>query len=170
MSQRIPRKEQNRENRSLFDGYNIGKYFGLWILFSLIAIGIKSVVLSAIQLSPTGAVGNGILTLFEVHNSGAAFNLFAGQSDAIIAASFFAVAIITFVLIIKSKRIPNTAIPAMSFLSTGITLNMLERIQHGYVIDYIKCEFIKDFPIFNVQDIMIVIGAICLVMAIITRR
>ena len=166
---RVQRKYQKEDN-SLVDSYNIIKYFGLWFLFSLIVIGVNTVVLSAISISPTSEVGNGILTLYEVHNTGAAFNLFAGQSSAIIMASFVVVALLSFIVIIRSKHLPHTAIPAMAFLSTGITMNMIDRIRHGYVIDYIHCEFLKDFPVFNVADIMIVIGAICLILAIITRR
>ena len=169
-NKRIPRKYQQREDNSMFDMYNIVKYFGLWILFSLIAFGIKTVVLSAISISPTSQVGNGILTLYEVHNTGAAFNLFAGQSEAIIMASLITVFILTIIVIIRSKKIPNSAVPAMAFLSTGITMNMLERIQYGYVIDYIHCDFLNNFPVFNVPDIMIVIGTICLILAILTRR
>lgn len=163
VSKRQPRKEA-------IDFYNIVKFFCLWIVFALIAYGVKTVVMSAIKISPTGQVGNGTLTLYEVHNTGAAFNLFAGQPEAIISASMITVLIIAFVVFFASTKINQTAISAMAFLNAGITMNMLERIKDGYVTDYIHCEFLQNFPVFNVPDIMIVIGTISLIFAILTKK
>ncbi|MBQ9246549.1 signal peptidase II [bacterium] len=161
---------QRRQKRPVVDMYNIIKYFVLCILFSLIAIGMKMVVLNAVRISPTPEIGNGMLTLSEIRNTGAAFGLFAGQQDTIIVVSALAVLVITFIVIAASSRISRSALPAMSFLSTGILMNMLDRIQYGYVIDYIKINAMPNFPYFNVPDIMVVVGAVCLVLAIITRK
>ena len=49
-------------------------------------------------------------------------------------------------------------------------MNMIERINQGYVIDYIHCDFLQDFPVFNVPDIMIVVGAIGLMLSLLTKR
>ncbi len=161
---------QQNNNQPLFDLFTIIKYFALWILFSVVAFGIKVIVLNAIKISPTRQVGNGMLTLYEVHNTGAAFNLFSNQPEMIITASFLAVAIITFIVLIASGRLTQTAVSAMAFLSAGITLNMIERINQGYVIDYINCNFMPELPVFNVPDIMIVVGALGLILSVLTRR
>lgn len=163
-------QKQRKKNEPIIDIYSIVKYFALWILFALVAFGVKTIVLSATAISPTKQVGNGVLTLYEVHNTGAAFNLFAGQPEMIITASFFAVAILTFVILMFSTKVTQTAISAMAFLSAGITMNMLERINLGYVIDYIHCEFLQGFPVFNVPDIMIVVGALGLILSVLTKR
>ena len=160
---RQPRKET-------IDFYNIIKFICLWIVFALIAYGVKTVVMSAIHISPTGQVGNGMLTLYEVHNTGAAFNLFAGQPEAIISASMLTVLIIAFIIFFASTKINQTAISALAFLNAGITMNMLDRIKDGYVTDYIHCEFLQNFPVFNVPDIMIVVGTISLILAILTKK
>lgn len=163
-------QKQRRKPQPIIDIYTIVKYFALWILFALVAFGIKTIVLSAVSISPTRQVGNGVLTLYEVHNTGAAFNLFSGQPEMIITASFFAVAILTFVILMFSTKVTQTAISAMAFLSAGITMNMIERINLGYVIDYIHCDFLQNFPVFNVPDIMIVIGALGLILSVLTKR
>ena len=138
-------RNQNNGSKGLVDMGTIIKYVLLTFLFSLAIFGVREVVLYSLTLSPTKQVGNGFLTLYEIHNTGAAFNLFSGHTELIITASFFAVAIIAFVLLIQSTRLSHTAVSGMSLLSAGILMNMFERIAHGYVIDYIFCNFDPGF-------------------------
>ena len=70
---------------------------------------------------------------------------------------------------IFSSRLTYTALSAMALLTAGITMNMIDRIHHGYVIDYIHCNFMPNFPVFNTADIMIVFGALGLVIALFSR-
>lgn len=162
--------KQQRNKGSVFDLFAIIKYFLLWIVFSVVAFGVKKVVMMALEASPTQQVGNGYLTLYEVHNTGAAFNLFSNQPEMIVMASFLAVALITFIVLIASGKINQTAISAMAALSAGITMNMLERIDQGFVIDYVHCNFMPNFPVFNVPDIMIVFGALGLIISLFTKN
>ena len=162
-------RRRHREERPIIDFFAIIKYIALSIVFALITFGVNKIVMTVIDMSPTNQVGNGILSLYEVHNTGAAFNLFAGQSEMIITASFFAVALMAFVVLIFSSKLTYTAISSMALLTAGITMNMVERIQHGYVIDYIHCNFMPNFPVFNTADIMIVFGALGLVIALFSR-
>ncbi len=163
-------KYQKKEKKSLIDFGAIIKYIALTIVFALVIYGINYVVLHAISISPTGQVGNGILTLYKVTNTGAAFNLFSGQPEAIIAASFLAVAALAFVVLVFSAKLTHTAISAMSLLSAGILMNMADRISNGYVIDYIYCNFAPNFPMFNTADIMIVFGALGLILALFSKK
>ena len=162
-------RRRYRDDRPIIDFSSIVKYLVLSIVFALITFGVNKIVMTAIDMSPTNQVGNGMLTLYEVHNTGAAFNLFAGQSEMIITASFFAVALMAFIVLVFSARLSYTALSAMALLTAGITMNMMERIQHGYVIDYIHCNFMPNFPVFNTADIMIVFGALGLVIALFSR-
>lgn len=164
------RQNRSRSSAGIIDLFSIVKYFCLWILFALISFGVKTVVLGAINLSPTKQCGNGVITLLEVHNTGAAFNLFSSHPEMIITSSFLAVAALTFIVLIASARLSQATISAMSFLSAGITMNMLERINQGYVIDYIQCNPLTNFPVFNVPDIMIVVGAVGLIFSILFKR
>lgn len=159
-----------KENRPLIDFGVIVKYIALYIVFALVIFGIDSVVLNALSMSPTQQVGNQHLTLFEVHNTGAAFNLFAGQPETIIVASFLAVAAMVFSVLVFSSKLTHTAVSAMALLSAGITMNMASRINLGYVIDYININALPNFPVFNTADIMIVFGALGLVMALFSKN
>ena len=46
---------------------------------------------------------------------------------------------------------------SLTIFSAGALGNAIERLNYGYVIDYVKLNFI-DFPVFNAFDIMICIG------------
>ncbi len=163
-------KQRRKNNSGIFNLGSIIKYFILWIVFALISFGMKTIVIGAVNMSPTKQCGNGMLTLYEVHNTGAAFNLFSGQPEMIIMASFIAVAALTFIVLLASAKLSHAAISAMALLSSGITMNMIERINYGYVIDYIHCDFLSNFPVFNVPDIMIVLGAIGLILSILFKK
>lgn len=165
----MSRRPTRREYKPPIDMFTIMKYCALFTVFALVIFGVNKIVLTAIDMSPTQQVGNGMLTLYEVHNTGAAFNLFAGHSEMIITASFLAVAAMAFIIIMFSSKITHTAVSAMALLSAGITMNMIDRINHGYVIDYIHCNFMQSFPVFNTADIMIVFGALGLILALFSR-
>ena len=168
-------KYQGKERRSkrreeLFDIFAVIRYVALTILFSVIIYGMKLIVLTATNASPSGQVGNGMLTLYEVHNTGAAFSLFQNQPEMIIIAAFLTVAVLAFIVIIMSVRLTQSAISSISLLSAGIIMNMSERLSQGYVIDYVHCNFLNNFPVFNTADIMIVCGALGLILTVIARK
>ena len=163
-------RSSRREREKNFDAGFILRYFALTAIFCAVIFGMREVILYATKLSPTGQVGNGILTLSMVKNTGAAFNLFASQPEMIIIASFLAVAIIAFIAITMSGKLHQTALSAMALLSAGIIMNLSERLQWGYVLDYIHCDFMPNLPVFNTADIMIVFGALGLILSVLTRK
>ena len=158
------------KHSNLVDIGLIFKFFVLFTVFSLVIFGINQVVLRALSISPTGQVGNGTLTLYEVHNTGAAYNLFSNQPQVIIMFSFIVLAVILFVIFTRSMRLNHNAVSSMALLSSGILMNLFDRISHGYVIDYINCNFAPSIPVFNTADILIVCGAIGIILALFSRN
>ena len=161
---------RNNNRVGLIDPGTIVKYVILTIVFSLVIFGINHLVLRALAISPTGQVGNGMLTLYEVHNTGAAFNLFANQPETIVMASFIILAIILLVILTRSARLSHNAVSSMALLSSGILMNLADRLSHGYVIDYINCNFAPNIPVFNTADILIVCGALGIILSLFTRN
>ncbi len=161
---------RNNNRVGLIDPGTIVKYVILTIVFSLVIFGINHLVLRALAISPTGQVGNGMLTLYEVHNTGAAFNLFSNQPEAIVMASFIILAIILLVILTRSARLSHNAVSSMALLSSGILMNLADRLSHGYVIDYINCNFAPNIPVFNTADILIVCGALGIILALFSRN
>lgn len=163
-------KNKKAKKEPMFDFLTILRYAALTILFSVIIYGMRLIVLAATAASPTNQVGNGILTLYEVHNTGAAFSLFQNYSEMIIMSSFLAVIVLVLLAVVLSAKLTQAALSAMSLLTSGIIMNMVERLTQGYVIDYIHFEFWPSFPVFNTADIMIVFGALGLIWSIVTKR
>ena len=60
----------------------------------------------------------------------------------------------------EKMNLPTKIVLCM-ILGGGIS-NLIDRIFRGYVIDFIKVEFIK-FPVFNIADILVVLGWIIFV-------
>ena len=96
----------------------------------------------------------------HVENKGAAWSIFNGR--------WFFLALISLLFLIfiiscikKDNRNTKLNICAYSFLIGGIIGNMLDRIIYRTVTDFLDFKiFGYNFPIFNIADIFIVLGAL----------
>jgi len=95
-----------------------------------------------------------------VNNTGAAFGLFKNQAVVFILISAIAIIFITFYLVKKRVRY---YLP-MALILGGAVGNLIDRLRFGYVIDFIDFHF---WPVFNIADSCITIGAIILFFLII---
>lgn len=104
-----------------------------------------------------------VLELVFVRNFGAAFGILKG------AQSFFfviagAVSAVLFVLLLRmpygKRYLPLSA--CFTFIIAGALGNLIDRVQHTYVVDFIYFVPI-DFPVFNVADIYITCSAAALI-------
>ena len=101
---------------------------------------------------------NGVLSLYHVNNDGAGFSIFSGQTTFLIILTTAFIIFITYLLLARKFESKLTDYAFCLVLSGGIG-NLIDRIfRNGQVVDFIKTDFI-DFPIFNVADICITIGA-----------
>lgn len=97
---------------------------------------------------------NPFASFVYVQNTGGAFSIFKGHTNLL---SLFAVAVLGGLVVYVYKKVAfndKYKILALVLFSAGILGNMYERITLGYVVDYIKLNFVN-FAIFNVFDIMI---------------
>lgn len=109
------------------------------------------------------------VSLVYVRNNGAAFNLFAGQNEFLIV--FSVIILLYFVIYILTYKLylSDGFLMLMAFFSAGIIGNLYERIVLQYVEDFIKINMF-DFPVFNLNDIFITTGALCLAIIVINDR
>lgn len=102
---------------------------------------------------------NGFFYLTFVKNEGAAFSILTGKN--IILVLFGLAAAIFLFLYMKKYGKKNIG---YGMVMGGIIGNLIDRLFIGYVIDFIGfIIFGYYFPIFNIADIAIVIGAIFLI-------
>ena len=109
------------------------------------------------------SIGNEIIKIELAKNYGIAFGLNSGNSKNIIITII--VLMIVFIFIKNQfERIDVKTGIAISMIIGGGVSNLIDRIFRGYVVDFIS---VKNFSIFNLADIYIVIGWILFVIFII---
>ena len=99
-----------------------------------------------------------VFVLQHVENTGVAFSFLKNQPQI---ASLLSGALLgtLIVLVIKQKLMNKTQALGFGFVIGGGLNNALDRLLTGAVTDYIHLPFLH-FPIFNLSDAMIFIGAI----------
>ena len=99
----------------------------------------------------------GIINFTYVKNNGASMGLFGGQRVFLIAVT---VIVFAFGLwyYIKNRPENTLLIAATSLIASGAVGNLIDRIQLGYVRDFIDLDFMN-FYIFNFADCAICVGA-----------
>ena len=110
----------------------------------------------------------GVFWLHHAANTGVAFGMFNGTKYANYA--FGAIAIGALVMITMLYRshffVGKLGRLAVALLVSGICGNFLDRLQHGYVVDFLKFDFgfwpFHPWPSFNVADACVVVAAVCL--------
>jgi len=97
-----------------------------------------------------------------VQNSGAAFGLFRGGTTVFV---FLSLLVIAFIMLyaFKHKTKDMIASIALGLVLGGAIGNLLDRIRLGYVIDFLD---FRVWPVFNIADSAISVGATVLVLRI----
>lgn len=103
----------------------------------------------------------GVFELQYATNKGAAFGILENFRWVFIVFTVLIIGIMLYVLFCGHfKRYPWIQFSAVLVIAGGIG-NLIDRIAFGYVVDFLYFKLIN-FPIFNVADCCIVIGAILL--------
>ena len=107
------------------------------------------------------------LDIIRLHNPGAAFSFLADAGGwqrwfFTIFAVGVSVMLIVWLRKVRLKPEPILAI-ALALVLSGAVGNVIDRIEHGYVVDFIHVHWQQAyFPAFNIADSAITIGAILL--------
>ena len=129
-------------------------------LFVIIDQVVKIVISNKMVLNQTYIVIKDFFSISLVHNTGAAFSILSDSKILLIVIGIFALIGLIF-YIKKLDILDDIDIFAYSLLIGGITGNLIDRIIHGYVIDFFSFKFGSYyFPIFNFADICIVISVL----------
>jgi signal peptidase II len=140
---------------------------GFWIIAAAVVLldqWTKHLVIASMPLHHSFPVVPGLLYLSHERNTGVAFGQLREAGPLLIVAACVAVAAI---LIYRARLLRNG--PALHpMLSLGLALplggavgNLIDRVRFGYVVDFLDLRW---WPIFNVADSAITVGAACLVL------
>lgn len=107
-----------------------------------------------------------------VHNRGAAFGILKNQVYFFVITSIVAIGWIWFSLKNKEHEQPFIFNLALNLILAGGLGNLIDRLAFGYVIDFMDIHISSRFywPVFNVADSAITVGAVLLGWGIITQK
>ena len=104
----------------------------------------------------------GVLDLHYLENTGAAFSIMENKTlfFCIITPMLCAFMIYLYAKLPEKREYTSLRI-ILVFLVAGAVGNLIDRVWHHYVVDFIYFSLIN-FPVFNVADIYVTCGVICL--------
>ena len=104
-----------------------------------------------------------IFYITNVNNTGGAWGMFSGNVPLLAVISSIVVIVLLYFL--KSeKNLNKLSITYYGMLFAGIIGNLIDRLFNGYVTDFLNFYiFGYDYPVFNIADILIVLGMILMV-------
>lgn len=141
----------------------------IWLIISILIIIADQLVKYFVAAGMSmGDTAFSVLNLFDityVQNQGAAFSILSGKLSILSLISvIFCVGVIVYW--IKKKPTHPLLCTALTMMFAGAFGNAIDRIFRGFVVDYIQTTFIN-FPVFNIADIGITVGAALLVLYVI---
>jgi signal peptidase II len=152
---------------------SLALWLGLAVVVILLDQITKTLILGTFALGDSKPVWS-FFNLVRVHNTGAAFSFLAGASGwqrwffvgLGLAASAF------IIWMIRSHPTQKLFCFAVTMIMGGALGNVIDRLLHGYVVDFLqfRFRFLEPlfpggyFPSFNVADSAITLGAICLIL------
>ena len=150
----------------------IGKRDFLILFFALLC---GAAIVAADQISKYWIVTNfslgqskpflrGWIEFSYIHNRGAAWGIFSGKTYILLPVTILVMGFCAF-LVIKFFQKSKLLLWAMVLVLSGGVGNMIDRIfKDGNVVDFLHFEIFPTFPVFNVADCAIVLGAGLLVL------
>lgn len=155
--------EQNRNKTSGGSGRHLFLLLVATLLLTALDQWTKHLAVRFLKGKNPVILIKGVFELTYLENRGAAFGLFQNQRIPFLVLTMFVMAGILYVYVKIPKRgrfLPVRLISAG--LLSGAAGNMLDRLFHGYVVDFFYFSLI-DFPVFNVADIYVTVSMAILV-------
>lgn len=122
----------------------------------------KIYIMSAFSLYESAEFLSPIIRITYIHNTGGAWGMLSGKTWLLVVITAL-IMIFCGIILIKTWRKNALLFWSLSLVLSGGIGNMIDRIfRNGNVIDFLQFDFYKSFPIFNIADCAIVIGAVLL--------
>ncbi len=146
-------------------GPALGLFFALAFVVFFLDQASKSWVVKNLIPGETWPLLGNILFLTYVRNPGAAFGLFPGKTPFFMTVSLITIGLILVAaLVLPSRHLLLRC--GLAVLFGGIAGNLYDRLQTGFVIDFLDLRF---WPVFNLADVAIVMGVFCVALDLARR-
>ena len=125
----------------------------------------KYLVVSKIDLYAHIEIIRDFFYLTQTHNTGVAWSMFS-NATVVITVVALAASIGLIVFYITNKQLEQYEKFALLMIISGAVGNVIDRIFRGFVVDFLDFYiFGYDYPVFNIADSFIVIGAVIMIAA-----
>lgn len=101
----------------------------------------------------------GVLQLTRLHNYGAAWSSLSGKTVVLLIVTTALLIAVAWLLVKKIVR-HRLGVAAGLFILGGGLGNMIDRVWHGYVVDMLDVSPLFEYPVFNLADCFVVVGAV----------
>lgn len=110
-------------------------------------------------LGESGEFLSGFIDLTYIHNRGGAWGMLYGRTYILLPITLV-IMIICIIFYVKYGKKSRLLLWAITLVMSGGIGNMIDRVfRDGNVVDFLHFEFFPSFPVFNVADCAIVVGA-----------
>ncbi|WP_417282249.1 signal peptidase II [Comamonas sp.] len=146
-----------------------------WLLWALVIIGVDQITKQWILAHYQYGDWTPLTSFFNIvraHNTGAAFSFLADGGGWQRWLFVLIGAVATVLIVWQLKKHPEQKLFCLSLSSIlgGAIGNVVDRLQHGYVVDFLDFYWGRShFPAFNVADMAITLGAVLLILDEILR-
>ncbi len=140
----------------------------LWVLAVVVLVldqSTKSVIVAWLDWGESWPA-EGFLRFTHARNTGTAFSLFQGHSNILSIVAVFAVGVLLWVYATTGAKSFILRV-ALGLQLGGALGNLLDRLQQGYVTDFLD---VGPWPIFNVADSAISVGMVLMVWYFFSHR
>lgn len=126
---------------------------------------IKLIVMNNMKLHQEITIIPNFFSIYYIENTGAAFSILGNKTLLLIIVSVICL-ILMKEYIKREKEMSNLSIISLGMIIGGTIGNLFDRILYKAVIDYLAFDIFKySFPVFNLADIAITVGASLLLLS-----
>jgi len=119
----------------------------------------KYIISTTMCLGDSKTFLKGVLDICFIENSGSAWGMLSGHTWILLALTLV-VMLVCITLLLRHGSKSKILFWAIILILAGGIGNMIDRIfRSGKVVDFLQFGFWKTFPVFNIADIFVVIGA-----------
>ena len=127
----------------------------------------KAYIVGEFALAESRTFIPGLLDFTYVHNKGGAWGMLNGHTWLLVSLTVIVMIICLSLLITKGLK-NKTLFWAIILVLSGGMGNLVDRIfNNGTGIDFLHLHFMPDFPVFNIADCAVVIGAALLILELV---
>ena len=126
----------------------------------------KIIIISTVSPYNSIPIIQNIFHITYVQNSGTFFGLFKEGTKFFIFISVIAIFVITTFLLKNMSKLKLRQKLSLAFILSGAIGNLIDRLRLGYVVDFLD---FRVWPVFNLADSFITIGAIMLIFSMMPK-